>query len=160
MSLGFRVSGRIGKPVAEVFDAVVNPKKLSGYFTTIGGASAPLKAGTGVVWWGKVPVEVDEVIKDRHIVLRWDATDAEGKPAYKTRIEMNFEPLDDGGTLVTIAESGWPEGVVGLQKSYLNCEGWSQMLACMKAYVEYGINLRDGYYRGEMRGEPANETNR
>ncbi|TIM72691.1 MAG: ATPase, partial [Mesorhizobium sp.] len=25
MSLGFRVSGRIGKPVAEVFDAVVNP---------------------------------------------------------------------------------------------------------------------------------------
>ena len=46
MSLGFRVSGRIGKPVAEVFDAVVNPTRLSGYFTTIGGASAPLVAGT------------------------------------------------------------------------------------------------------------------
>jgi uncharacterized protein YndB with AHSA1/START domain len=98
MSLGFRVSGRIGKPVADVFDAVVNPKKLSGYFTTIGGASAPLEAGAGVVWWGKVPVEVDEVVKDSRIVLRWDATDADGKPAYKTRIEMNFELLDDGGT--------------------------------------------------------------
>lgn len=33
------------------------------------------------------------------------------------------------------------------------------MLACMKAYLEYGINLRDGYYRSELRGEPANETN-
>ena len=40
MTLEFRVNGRIGKPVAEVFDAVVNPEKLSGYFTTIGGASA------------------------------------------------------------------------------------------------------------------------
>jgi uncharacterized protein YndB with AHSA1/START domain len=159
MSLGFRVSGRIGKPVAEVFDAVVNPKKLSGYFTTIGGASAPLQTGMGVVWWGKVPVEVDEVVKDSRIVLRWDATDSDGKPAYKTRIEMNFEPLDDGGTFVTIAESGWQEGAAGLKKSYLNCEGWSQMLACMKAYVEYGINLRDGYYRSELKGEPANETN-
>ena len=35
MSLGFKVSARIAKPVAEVFDAVVNPTKLSGYFTTI-----------------------------------------------------------------------------------------------------------------------------
>lgn len=157
MSLGFRVSGRIGKPVAEVFDAVVNPKKLSGYFTTIGGASAPLVAGAKVVWWGKVPVEVDEVEKNNRIVLRWDATDADGKD--KTRIEMNFEPLDDGGTFVTIAEAGWHEDAVGLKKSYLNCEGWSQMLACMKAYVEYGINLRDGYYRSEMKGEPASEDN-
>lgn len=77
MSLGFRVSGRIGKPVADVFDAVVNPKKLSSYFTTIGGASAPLVPGANVVWWGKVPVEVDEIVRDSRIVLRWDATDEE-----------------------------------------------------------------------------------
>ncbi|TGV27276.1 ATPase, partial [bacterium M00.F.Ca.ET.168.01.1.1] len=95
--------------------------------------SAPLVAGTTVTWWKTVPVEVDEVTKDRRIVLRWDATDAERRPAYKTRIEMNFEPLDDGGTFVTIAEEGWLEGEAGLKKSYLNCEGWSQMLACMKA---------------------------
>ena len=76
MSLGFKVSGRIAKPVAEVFDAVVNPTKLSGYFTTINGASAPLVAGTTVTWWGDVPVEVDEVEQNSRIVLRWDATDA------------------------------------------------------------------------------------
>ncbi len=159
MSIGIRVSGRIGKPVVEVFDAVVNPKKLSGYFTTIKGASAPLVAGTTVTWWGDVPVEVDEVVPEKRIVLRWDANGEDGKPAYKTRIEMNFEALDDGGTFVTIAESGWREDETGRKNSYLNCEGWSQMLSCMKAYVEYGINLRDGYYRAEMRGEPANETN-
>jgi uncharacterized protein YndB with AHSA1/START domain len=159
MSLGFKVSGRIAKPVAEVFDAVVNPTKLSGYFTTIKGASAPLVAGTTVTWWGDIPVEVDEVAKNSRIVLRWDATGPAGKPAYKTRIEMNFEPLEDGATFVTIAEAGWRDGEAGLQKSYLNCEGWSQMLACMKAYLEYGINLRDGYYRSEVKGEPAREHN-
>jgi uncharacterized protein YndB with AHSA1/START domain len=157
MALGFKVSGRIGKPAAEVFDAVVNPKKLSGYFTTIRGASAPLKAGTTVTWWGEVPVEVDEVVANERIVLRWGVSkDAAGNP-YKTRIEMLFKPLEDGGTLVTIAESGWHEGEQGLKRSYLNCEGWSQMLSCMKAYLEYGINLRDGYYQSELKGEPARE---
>jgi uncharacterized protein YndB with AHSA1/START domain len=159
MSLGFQVSGRIAKPVAEVFDAVVNPRKLSGYFTTINGASAPLVAGTTVTWWGDIPVEVDEVRKDSRIVLRWDATDEKGKPAYKTRIEMNFEPLEDGATFVTIAEAGWREDDTGRKKSYLNCEGWSQMLTCMKAYLEHGINLREGYYRSELKGEPAREHN-
>lgn len=153
MAIGFRVSGRIGKPVAEVFDAVVNPDKLSGYFTTLGGASAPLVAGTTVTWWKTVPVEVDEVVPDKRIVLRWDAEAQDGKPAYKTRIEMGFEPLEDGGTFVTIAESGWREDERGRKASYGNCEGWSQMLSCMKAYVEYGINLREGFYPSEMRGE-------
>jgi uncharacterized protein YndB with AHSA1/START domain len=73
----FRVSARISKPVGEVFNAVVNPKKLSGYFTTKRGASAPLVAGTTVTWWGEVPVEVDEVETDRRIVLRWDGAGAD-----------------------------------------------------------------------------------
>ena len=158
MSIGIRVSGRIGRPAAEVFDAVVNPVKLSGYFTTIKGASAPLVAGTTVTWWGEVPVEVDEVVQNERIVLRWDALDAE--PHYKTRIEMNFEALDDGGTFVTIAETGWHEDESGRKNSYMNCEGWSQMLSCMKAYVEYGINLRDGFYPSEMRGELPTDGNR
>ncbi|MGF1630031.1 MAG: hypothetical protein ACFCUT_11230 [Kiloniellaceae bacterium] len=75
----------------------------------------------------------------------------------KTRIEMGFAPLEDGSTLVTIAEAGRREGDDALKKSYLNCEGWSQMLCCMKAYLEYGINLRDGYYQSELKGEPARE---
>ncbi|WP_054313811.1 SRPBCC domain-containing protein [Mesorhizobium sp. 1M-11] len=159
MSIAIRVSGRIGKPVAEVFDAVVNPTKLSGYFTTVRGASAPLVVGTTVIWWGEIPVDVDEVVPQQRIVLRWDGSGPDDKPAYKTRIEMNFEQLDDGGTFVTIAEEGWREDEAGRKRSYINCEGWSQMLACMKAYVEYGINLRDGYYRSEMKGVPANPDN-
>ena len=161
MSVGFKVSGRIAKPVAEVFDAVVNPTKLSGYFTTLGGASAPLVAGTTVTWWGgKVPVEVDEIEAGRRIVLRWDGSGPDVKPSYKTRIEMSFEPLDDGATFVTISESGWREDEAGRKTSYGNCEGWSQMLSCMKAYLEYGINLREGFYPSELRGELPTSSDR
>lgn len=157
MTPEFRVSARISKPVAEVFDAVVNPKMLSGYFTTVGGASAPLVPGSTVVWWGEVPVEVDEVEPCSRLVLRWDGAGVEA--SYKTRIDMSFEPLEDGVTLVTIAETGWRTDAKAVGRSYLNCAGWSQMLCCMKAYLEYGINLREGYYRSELKGVPASEDN-
>jgi uncharacterized protein YndB with AHSA1/START domain len=152
----FRVSARIAKPLSEVFDAVVNPAKLSAYFTTVRGASAPLIPGATVTWWGEVPVEVDEVSTDHRIVLRWDGPrSAGGTATYKTRIEMTFATLEDGATLVTIAETGWREDAEGQRASYLNCEGWSQMLCCMKAFLEHGINLRQGYYPSELAGEPA-----
>ncbi len=44
MELKFTVGGRIAKPVAEVFEAVVNPDRLSKFFTT-GGAKGRLVAG-------------------------------------------------------------------------------------------------------------------
>lgn len=49
MDLKFELFGKIAKPVSEVFDAVYNPAKLSGYFTT-GGASGPLDEGATVMW--------------------------------------------------------------------------------------------------------------
>ena len=49
MDLKFQVQTKIQKPIDEVFDAVYNPEKLSGYFTN-GGASAPLDEGTEVEW--------------------------------------------------------------------------------------------------------------
>ena len=32
----------------------------------------------------------------------------------------------------------------GLKASYDNCGGWMHMSCCLKAYLEYGINLRAG----------------
>src|SRR5690606_30832717 len=77
MELRFSVSGRIARPVAEVFEAVVDPAQLSRYFTT-GGARGRLETGATVHWDfhdfpGAFPVEVVEVEKDRRIVLRWEA---------------------------------------------------------------------------------------
>ncbi|MDT9599713.1 SRPBCC family protein [Sphingosinicella rhizophila] len=160
MELKFTVSARISRPVREVFEAVADPAKLSGYFTT-GGAKGRLESGAIVTWEfhdfpGAFPVEVVEVEENSRIVLRWEANDAapaEGDDmeasgaGYKTLVTMNFEPIDDDRTLVTITEEGWRETEPGLQASYGNCMGWSQMLCALKVYVEHGINLRQDMYK-------------
>src|SRR3546814_6800495 len=51
---------------------------------------------------------------------------------YRTRVTMTFKGLDDGRTLVEIAEEGWRENQGALGASYGNCQGWSQMLCALK----------------------------
>jgi uncharacterized protein YndB with AHSA1/START domain len=150
MDLRFTVQTKIQKPVAEVFDAVYNPKKLSGYFTN-GGASAPLDEGTTVEWAFadnpgdeklKFPVQVKRVKENELIELGW-----EGAKGLDTKVEMRFE-ASGNDTIVRISETGWRETQDDLDSSYLNCFGWGQMLCCLKAYVEYGIDLRKGAFEG------------
>jgi uncharacterized protein YndB with AHSA1/START domain len=146
MELRFQVYGKIAKPVAEVFDAVYNPTKLSGYFTT-GGASAPLVEGSTVTWDfadfpGAFPVQVRKVEPNRLIELEWKANDGD----YTTRTRLEFEPLEGNATLVRISEGKWTETQQGLDASYGNCMGWTQMLCAMKLYVERGINLREFFF--------------
>lgn len=161
MDLKFTVFTNVARPVAEVFEAVVNPDILSEYFTT-GGAKGRLEAGATVTWDfadfpGAFPVEVIEVVPNEKIVLQWEAHEVEegqepgssgGKPGYKTIVTMVFKPLDDGArTMVQISEEGWRETEGGLRGSYGNCMGWSQMLAALKMWVEHRINLREGMYK-------------
>ena len=159
MDLKFKVSAHIGKPVDQVFEAVADPDKLSRYFTT-GGAQGRLETGATVTWDfhdfpGAFPVEVVEAVANERIVLRWEANEG-GPPeggedvasaGYKTKVTMTFTSLEDGRTLVEIAEEGWRETPGGLKASYGNCMGWSQMLCALKAWIEHGINLREGMYK-------------
>ncbi|HKT15258.1 MAG TPA: SRPBCC domain-containing protein [Allosphingosinicella sp.] len=159
MDLKFTVMIHVSRPVQDVFEAVADPKQLSSYFTT-GGASARLETGATVSWDfhdfpGAFPVEVVEVVPNESIVLKWEANegppedgaDDQGKAGYKTTVTMRFKPTADGRTLVEIEEKGWRETEAGLRASYGNCMGWSQMLAALKAWVEHGINLREGAYK-------------
>ena len=157
MDLKFSVSIRIARPVEEVFEAVADPEKLSSYFTT-GGAKGRLEAGTTVMWAfgefpGEFPVDVVEVVPGEKITLKWEASDgadetghASEGAGYQTKVTMSFAELDDGRTLITISEEGWKPTEGGKEASYSNCMGWSQMLCAMKAWIEHGINLREGAY--------------
>ena len=153
MELTFSVSGRIAKPVAEVFEAVVNPDRLSQYFAT-GGARGRLEPGATVYWDfhdfpGEFPVEVVEVENNRRIVFKWAAADSAGPESagYDTIVTMTFEPLEDGRTLVSISESGWRETPEGLKACLGNSQGWTQMLCSLKVWIEHGIRLRMDMYK-------------
>lgn len=139
----FQVQLKIRKPVAEVFDAVVKPERLSGYF--VQKSSGPLIEGKTVQWtFAEVPGDHDVIVRqvqqNASIVLEWAAASG----GYNTRIEMLFEPLDGNATMVRIKESGWRNDEAGIEASYGNCGGWMHMMLCLKAYLEFGINLRAG----------------
>ncbi len=110
-----------------------------------------LEAGGEVTWDfhdfpGAFPVTVVEADPPRRIVIEWEGEATTGDQG-TTTTTFEFEPIDDGArTLVTITESSWQVTPDGAKHAFGNCEGWTGMLAAMKAWVEHGINLRDGFY--------------
>ncbi|MBW9214319.1 SRPBCC domain-containing protein [Mumia sp. zg.B53] len=148
--LEFTVSGHIARPCAEVYEAIADPAQLTRYFTT-GGARGRLESGATVMWDfadhpGEFPVTVVEAVPPRLIVIRWDAQ-ASADDDGRTTTTFELEPVDGGArTLVTITESSWLVTGTGAKNAFGNCAGWTGMLAALKAWVEHGINLREGFY--------------
>lgn len=139
----FEVQLKIQRPVHDVFEAVADPTQLSRYFTQE--SKGRLAEGATVMWSfaevpGEVPVKVLEVIANERIVLMWEASEG----GYDTTVEMLFTPLTNRDTMVQIRESGWRDTPEGIKSSYDNCGGWMHMMCCLKAHLEYDINLRAG----------------
>ncbi|WP_120004847.1 SRPBCC domain-containing protein [Nesterenkonia muleiensis] len=149
--LSFTVSGRVARPCAEVYEAVADPVQLSRYFTT-GGARGRLESGVRVVWDfadfpGAFPVTVVDADPPHRLVIEW-GNEATTSESGTTRVVFEFEPIDgDSRTLVTITETSWRPTPHGAEAAFSNCEGWTGMLAALKVWLEYGINLREGFYQ-------------
>ena len=148
--LEFSIYGYVSRPSAEVYEAVADPLVLSKYFTT-GGAKGWLEAGATVEWDfadfpGAFPVEVLEADGGTRIVLRWGGDADSTVAAAHTDVTFEFQAEGDR-TKVVISERAWRLNEGGAQGAFGNCMGWTGMLAAMKAWLEYGINLREGFYR-------------
>lgn len=149
--LSFTVSGRVARPCAEVYEAIADPEQLSRYFTT-GGARGRLEGGAEVTWEfadhpGAFPVAVVEAEPPHRIVIEWDGDHAATDNGH-TRVVFELEPIDDDTrTLVTVTETSWQPTADGARAAFGNCEGWTSMLNALKAWVEHGLNLREGFYR-------------
>ena len=133
------------KPVADVFDAVVNPTKLSGYLVQT--ASGPFQEGKQVTWRFpefpmNVPITVGKVVPSKLVTFEW----GDRKEGSDTSVTIEFEALDKDSTSVQVTETGWQPDEKGRENSYRNNTGWMHMLCCLKAYLEYGINLRKGSF--------------
>ena len=142
MDAKYQVQLKVRKPATEVFDAVMAPDKLSSYF--VQAASAPLVEGTTVKWrFAEIPGEhdmrVSRVVQDQTIALEYDRPDGG-----KIGVELVFLPIDANATTVQITETGWRGTPEDISESYGNAGGWMHMMCCLKAFLEYGINLRAG----------------
>ena len=72
-------------------------------------------------------------------------------------VEITLAAKDSNKTLVTITEKGRENDEAGINWLKGNTEGWANFLACLKAYLEYGINLRKGAF-DFMSNEPASQN--
>ena len=129
------------KPVQNVFEAIVDPEKMSGYFISSG--SGPLEPGKTIKWiWEDYGVEhdikVNKVENDKLVSFNWTASGIE------TLVEISLESKGENQTLIKVKETEWPLDEKGVERCLGQTQGWVNMLCCLKAYLEYGVNLRVG----------------
>ena len=84
--------------------------------------------------------EVKKIIKDKYVSFTWFADD------HEDLVEITLEPVGERDTKVTITERRLDNEALSLQMVKGLTEGWANFLACLKAYLEYGINLRKGAF--------------
>jgi len=130
----------IRKPVAEVFEALVNPGITSMFWFSKG--SGRLDAGRPVEWtWEKYQVTATitplEIVPGQSITFRWPAGDADNT------VHIAFAPEGTAGTFISVEEKGWKADDPNLVKTVAGqTEGWALMLASMKAYLEQGVRIK------------------
>jgi uncharacterized protein YndB with AHSA1/START domain len=135
---------QIQKPSTTVFQAIVDPDHMSHYF--ILNSNGVLETGKSVIWHfpefaqEDCPVHVKRIQPDAHIEFVW------GTSEEATTVTINLITQADASTVVHVVEGEKPNNEQGLKWLVGNTEGWANFLACLKAYLEYGINLRKGAF--------------
>ena len=142
-TLEIKTAIQIQKPVHDVFEAIIDPGKMCNYF--ISHSTGRMEAGKEIFWKfpefdEQFPIRVDKIEKNKYVSYYWDT---DGKPFL---VEMNLTIVGDNSTLVTITEKSMTNDEAGIKWLKGNTEGWANFLACLKAYMEYGINFRKGAF--------------
>lgn len=134
---------QILKPSSTVFEGIVNPDHMTQYW--ICESSGTMIEDTTVTWrFPEFPdpfnAEVKRIEKDKNVSFTWLADE------HEDLVEIRLESLGDKGTKVTITERRLDNEAMSLEWVKGSTEGWTNFLACLKAYLEYGINLRKGAF--------------
>ncbi|NNE31817.1 MAG: ATPase [Winogradskyella sp.] len=131
---------QIQMPVEDVFEGIVNPELMTKYF--ISESSGRLESGKEVIWKfpefpDKFPVTEIKVEANNYVSFVWDP---------ETVVKITLENLPNNSTIVRVNESGKTFNEENVKWALDNSGGWANFLACMKAYLEYGIQLRKGAF--------------
>ena len=148
----------IRKPVADVFEAIVDPGITTQFWFTR--SSGRLVAGRPVRWdWEMYDISMRvtaTVVEPNHrIVMEWPGY---GAP---TKVAWTFTPVDDGTTFVSVTESGFAGNGDQLVKVVADStQGFTLVLAGLKAFLEHGVRLNlvgDRYPKSVAKHELAED---
>jgi uncharacterized protein YndB with AHSA1/START domain len=138
-----KVQMGILKPVSEIFDAIIDPEIMTKYF--ISTSTGRMESSKTLTWtWpdfnGELQIKVGKIEKDKVVSFEWNGSGT------NCVVVITLEARNDKKTFVIITESEWPADYKGAKQCMGQVEGWTNFLCCLKAYLEYGINLRVGAY--------------
>jgi uncharacterized protein YndB with AHSA1/START domain len=139
--LEIKAALQIAKPADDIFDAIVDPSRMSNYF--ISQSTGKMEEGERLNWRFPefdmdVPIRVGKIKENKYISYYWEN---DGKELF---VEITLTPAHNNSTVVTVTEKEMENNEAGIKWLKGNTEGWANFLACLKAYMEYGINLRKG----------------
>jgi len=129
----------IRRPVADVFEAFVNPAITSQFWFSKG--SGRLAAGQQLTWTWEMygfsaQVNVKAIEPNARILVEWSGY---GAP---TPIEWIFKARPDSTTFVTVTNKDFPGSEAEAMQHALDAtEGFAFVLAGAKAFLEYNIKL-------------------
>ncbi len=139
----------IRKPVAQVFEAFINPDITTKFWFTK--SSGRLEVGKQVQWdWEmygiSIPVMAKVIETNKRIIIEWPGY---GSP---TTVEWIFAPQEDGTTFVSITNAGFTgDGDALVKQATDSTQGFSLVLAGLKALLEHNVRLNlvaDRFPRG------------
>lgn len=138
-----KASIQIQKNVQEVFEAIVNADQMSNYF--IEKASGNLEEDQTVLWKfrefeDEFPVTGQDIVPFQYISFDWSGG------ANGMLVEIFLLEANATSTIVRIKESSMSNDEQGILQAIGQTEGWANFLACLKAYLEHNINLRQGAF--------------
>jgi uncharacterized protein YndB with AHSA1/START domain len=129
----------IRKPVNDVFEAIINPEVTTKFWFTK--SSGRLDKKKKVEWaWEmynhSVPVFVKSIQPMKKIIIDW------GNDEELTTVEWTFKTINENETFLSIVHSGFKEdGNQLISQVRDSTEGFTIVLAGLKAWLEYGIRL-------------------
>ena len=130
----------IRRPVAEVFEAFIDPAVTSKFWFTKG--SERLDTGKRIRWdWEMFGVSAEVNVKaieaNKRILIEWSSSDSA-----PTTVEWLFAPRADDTTFVTVTESGFSgSGDEVVRKALDSQGGFTFLMSGLKAYLEHKIAL-------------------
>lgn len=134
-----RVEMMIRKSVSEVFSAFINPDITTKFWFSK--STGRLIQGKIVVWTWEMfnhssTILVKTIVPNKTIEIDW------GDEVSRTTVEWTFKVLSKTMTLVIISNSGFtgdPDQIISKIKD--STEGFTLVLAGLKAYLEHNIQL-------------------
>jgi uncharacterized protein YndB with AHSA1/START domain len=129
----------IRKPVAEVFEAFIDPAITTRFWFTK--STGRLEPGKHLTWtWEMYNISIEVVVKeiepDKRILIEW------GNYGAMTTVEWVFAPYGEDATYVTITNSGFQgDGDKVMHDAIDSTTGFTWVLAGLKALLEHNIEL-------------------